>query len=165
MIAPAYVRAMARYNRLMNERWYAAAAKLTDDQRKADRGAFFGSLHATLCHLVWADQMWMSRFAGWDKPKASGKDSSTFEPDFTALRDRRAVMDAALEDWAGGVDEDWLAGDLVWFSGIAQKEMRGPRAMLVTHMFNHQTHHRGQAHCLLTQFGEDPGVTDLGFVL
>ncbi len=68
MITPAYVRTMAAYNAEMNRRLYAAADRLDDAERRADRGAFWSSIHGTLCHLVWGDQMWMSRFAGWPKP-------------------------------------------------------------------------------------------------
>ena len=70
MITPEYVRAMASYNRWQNENLYGAADTLTDAQRKEQRGAFFGSIHGTLNHLLWGDQIWMSRFAGTPKPKA-----------------------------------------------------------------------------------------------
>jgi len=65
MISPQYVRALSGYNAEMNCRIYGAAGRLTDDDRKLDRGAFFGSIHGTLNHLLWADQTWMSRLAGW----------------------------------------------------------------------------------------------------
>ncbi len=72
MITLAYVRTMADYNRWQNRNLYGCADKLSDQQRKEQRGAFFGSIHATLNHLVWADQIWMSRFAGTPRPKAAG---------------------------------------------------------------------------------------------
>ena len=161
MITPAYVWTMAVYNAAMNRRTYEAADRLTDAERRADQGAFWGSLHGTLCHLLWADQQWMSRFAGWDKPTRGQKDSATLIEDFAALRTARATADARFGTWARTVEAEWLAGDLVWFSGEAQAERRGNRAFLLMHLFNHQTHHRGQAHALLTRLGQDPGVTDL----
>jgi uncharacterized damage-inducible protein DinB len=165
MITPAYVHLMARYNAEMNRRWYAAAAQLTDTERKQDRGAFFGSLHATLNHLVWADRTWMSRFAAWEKPAQTIKQSIGLYDAFDELRAARTDLDARLEAWSETLAQDWLDGDLVWFSGATQKELRRPRAMLVVHMFNHQTHHRGQAHALLTAMGQDTSDTDLPFVL
>ena len=72
MITPDYVRTMADYNRWQNRNLYGAADTLTDPQRKEPRGAFFGSIHATLNHVLWGDQIWMSRFAGTPKPKAEG---------------------------------------------------------------------------------------------
>ena len=164
MITPAYAQLMARYNAEMNRRWYAAAARLTDDARKQDRGAFFGSLHATLNHLVWADRMWMSRFAGWERPSQSIRESTTLHDDFAALDAERTDLDGRIAAWTETVTPDWLDGDLVWFSGAANKELRRPRAMVLVHFFNHQTHHRGQAHALLTAMGQPTGDTDLPIV-
>ena len=64
MITPAWVRAMAAYNAEMNRRLYRAAETLADSARRAERGAFFGSIQGTLCHLLWGDTAWMSRFDG-----------------------------------------------------------------------------------------------------
>ncbi len=165
MITPAYVQKMAAYNAEMNRRWYAAADRLTDAERRADHGAFFGSLHGTLCHILWADRTWMHRFAGWDRPTVGQKDSAGLIADFAELAAARVAADAALAGWAAGVSQDWLDTDLVWFSGSMQREMRQRRDLLVVHLFNHQTHHRGQAHALLTALGQDTGDTDLPFVL
>ena len=70
MIDAGYVRVMARYNRWQNQNLYDIAERLPDEERRRERGAFFGSIHKTLNHLLWADQMWMSRFAGTPKPAA-----------------------------------------------------------------------------------------------
>jgi uncharacterized damage-inducible protein DinB len=162
MITVGYVRAMADYNHWQNENLYGAADGLTDAQRKEQRGAFFGSIHGTLNHLLWGDQIWMSRFAGTPKPKAPGIPGSVamYESWDDLKRERRA-FDSVILDWAGRLDPAWLEGDLTWFSGAAGREVTRPKGLLVTHMFNHQTHHRGQVHCLLTQFGAKPSVTDL----
>jgi uncharacterized damage-inducible protein DinB len=165
MITPSYVRTMAAYNGEMNRRLYAAAARIPDPARRADRGAFWGSLHGTLTHLIWGDHMWMSRFDGWERPAVPIKESATMIADFAALAEERARIDAGIEDWAGRVDQAWLDQDLVWFSGAAQREMRAPRTFLVTHFFNHQTHHRGQAHALITACGEATEDTDLMLVV
>jgi uncharacterized damage-inducible protein DinB len=165
MITPDYVRLMAAYNTEMNRRLYAAAAVLTDDERRADRGAFWSSIHGTLVHLYWGDCQWMSRFDGWEKPDVPIKQSARMIEDFDELRARRVRADADIEAWAGRIDGAWLAEDLVWFSGAAQRELRGPKGKLVAHLFNHQTHHRGQAHALLTACGQETGDTDLFLVL
>jgi uncharacterized damage-inducible protein DinB len=165
MITPAYAQTLAAYNAEMNRRWYAAAAGLSEDARTADRGAFWGSVHGTLAHILWADRMWMSRFAGWDKPAIAQKQSPALFDDFAAMRAARVVDDARIIAWAEGVTQAWLDQDQVWFSGSVGREMRQPRGLLVTHMFNHQTHHRGQAHALLTALGQSTGDTDLPFVL
>ncbi len=165
MITPAYVQTMAAYNAEMNRRWYAAASRLTEAPRPENRGAFFGSLHGTLSHVLCADRMWMSRFAGWPKPAQAQRQSAGLYDDFAELSAERLRADADIAAWAAGLDQAWLDQDQVWFSGSVQRELRKPRALLVMHMFNHQTHHRGQAHALLTCCDADPGITDLPFVL
>ena len=164
MIALGYVRAMAEYNRWQNENQYGAAEGLSDTARKEPRGAFFGSIHATLNHLLWADQIWMSRFAGTPKPKAPGiPESVGMYESWDDLKRERTAFDQVILDWAARLDPAWLEGDLTWLSGAVGRELSRPKWLLVTHMFNHQTHHRGQVHCMLTQAGVRPGTTDLPF--
>ena len=165
MITPAYVATMAAYNAEMNRRLYGAACGLTAAERLAGQGAFWGSIEGTLNHLLWADQMWMSRFADWEKPRVALKQSAELCADFAELRAEREALDARLEAWAETVTAEWLAGDLSWWSGAAQKEMVRPRAPLLVHLFNHQTHHRGQVHALLTRHGAETGDTDLFLVV
>jgi uncharacterized damage-inducible protein DinB len=164
-VGPEYVRTMAAYNAEMNRRLYAAAARLSDDERRKERGAFWGSIHGTLCHLLWGDQAWMSRFDNWPKPVVIQKESAGLVADFPELQRLRHDADTRISDWAQRVDGAWLAQDLVWFSASAQRELRNPRGFLVTHFFNHQTHHRGQAHALITAAGEKTGDTDLFLVV
>ena len=164
MITPSHVRTMAEYNRWQNENLYGAAEGLADVVRKEPRGAWFGSIHGTLNHVLYGDQMWMSRFAGTPKPKASTiRDSANMYESWDDLKRERAAFDLVIIDWAECLDPAWLDGDLTWFSGAVGREVIKPRWLLVTHMFNHQTHHRGQVHCMLTQAGMRPGDTDLPF--
>jgi uncharacterized damage-inducible protein DinB len=161
MITPAYIRTMAEYNAEMNRRLYAAAARLSDAERRLPRGAFWGSIHGTFNHLLWGDQQWMSRFDNWPKPEVAIKQSAGVIDDFEVLRDMREKADADISRWAAQVEKAWLAEDLVWFSGAAGREVRAPKRLLVTHFFNHQTHHRGQVHAMLTAAGQQTGDTDL----
>ena len=165
MITPAYVRLMAQYNAEMNRRLYGAAARLTDAERKAYRGAFWHSIHGTLTHILWGDTQWMSRFDSWEKPPVGQKQSAGMIDVFAMLCARREKGDADILAWADRVDEAWLAEDLVWFSGSAGREMRARKGPLVVHFFNHQTHHRGQAHALITACGQQTGDTDLFLVV
>jgi len=150
MIDRAYVQRMARYNRWQNESVYGVADRLSDEERRRERGAFFGSIHKTLSHLLWADHIQMSRFANMPRPEAGIQE--------------RARFDGAIIGWADAVDPSWLAGDHTYYSGATKRELTKPCWVLVTHMFNHQTHHRGQVHCLLTQAGGQPSDTDLPFM-
>lgn len=165
MITPEYVSVMAIYNRRMNERIYASAARLPDAARRSDQGAFWGSVHATLCHLLWADQMWMSRFDRWEKPSAGLAESGLLVAEFEALWALRRDSDARIEAWARQMDATGLAGGLTWFSGAAGRMMTADRGGLLVHLFNHQTHHRGQVHAILTRLGERTGDTDLWLVM
>jgi uncharacterized damage-inducible protein DinB len=164
MIDPAYVRRMARYNRWQNENLYGCADGLSEAERRRERGAFFGSVHKTLNHLLWADRIWMSRFASdVAKPEGGIKGSIAQHDDWDALKRERAAFDGTMIAWAERLDAAWLAGDLTYVSSSAG-EITRPKWLLVTHMFNHQTHHRGQVHCMLTQAGGKPGDTDLPFL-
>lgn len=165
MITPDYVAMMAVYNRRMNARIYASAARLHDAARRCDQGAFWRSIHATLCHLLWADQMWMSRLDGWEKPCVNLPESVKFVDSFEAMMTLRGRADERMVAWADRLDHQALAAELTWFSGAANKMMTADRAALVVHMFNHQTHHRGQVHAMLTRAGESTGDTDLWLVM
>jgi uncharacterized damage-inducible protein DinB len=163
MIDAAYVQRMARYNRWQNENLYGAADALSDAERQRTRGAFFGSIHATLNHLLWGDRIWMSRLAGTPRPEGGIPQSVSLYTDWNDLKRERAAFDTVIVDWADQLEDASLAGELTWFSGAIKAEVRKPKWLLVTHMFNHQTHHRGQVHCMLTQAGSKPGDTDLPF--
>jgi len=103
----------------------------------------------------------MSRFDGWPKPTTPIKESYRMIEDFAVLSTEREKADANISRWAGKVDNAWLSTDLTWFSGAANREVRAPLSLLVTHFFNHQTHHRGQVHAMLTAAGQETGDTDL----
>ena len=109
--------------------------------------------------------MWMSRFDGWAKPSVTQKDSANLVGDFDELREARARADAGISDWAARVSDSWLQEDQSWFSVSVGREMRKPRGILVAHFFNHQTHHRGQAHAMITAAGEQTGDTDLPLIV
>jgi uncharacterized damage-inducible protein DinB len=161
-IAPVLYRRMAAYNAWMTGKTYAAAAKMSDAERKADRGAFFRSVHSTLNHIVFGDRAWLGRFTGraYDI-KPMGID--LFE-DFEDLQAAHLAICGEISAFCDELTPAWLAGDLRWTSGMDGIARRRPRWMLVTHMFNHQTHHRGQVSTLLSQAGIDVGVTDLPFM-
>ena len=164
MIDVAYVQRMARYNQWQNAGLYGVADALSDSERRQERGAFFGSIHKTLSHLLWGDRMWMSRFSDVSAPQGGIAGSVTLYADWDILKNERVAFDDTIAHWAGGLDQAALEGDLTWFSGAAQREITKPKWLLVSHMFNHQTHHRGQVHCMLTQAGGKPQATDLPFM-
>lgn len=165
MITAAYAKTMAAYNEEMNRRVFGAAGRLPDAERRRDRGAFWGSIQGTLSHLLWADLMWMARLDGWPPLAVKLGDSAAVFPDFEPMAARRSEADAGITAWAAGLADEWFFADLTWMSGAAGREMTMPRGLVVMHLFNHQTHHRGQVHAMLTAAGETTGATDLPLVL
>ena len=162
MISPDFVRTLAHYNSWQNRSLYAAAEGLSDEARRHDRGAFFGSIHGTLSHILWGDHMWMSRFAGTPIPgPASIAQSPAWFKTWDDLAAARIAFDETIETWAETVTPQWLSGELSWHSNAIGKDVTRPIGLLVTHMFNHQTHHRGQVHAMLTAAGARPDDTDL----
>ena len=161
MISVEHARIMARYNTWQNQSLYTAADDLSDEARRQERGAFFGSIQRTLSHLLWGDQQWMSRFAGTPPPAGSGKDSPNHYADWDDLRRQRVAFDAVILEWTNRLEPAWLAADFEWYSGLAKRNVSKPAWVLVTHFFNHQTHHRGQVHAMLTAAGAKPDDTDL----
>jgi len=162
MIAAEYVRTLARYAAWQNESLIAAAEALPPAERQADRGAFFGSIEATLNHVLWADRIWMHRLAGHPKPDRRSIGDSVAETDgWDAYVAARRTTDAAIAAWAEGLADADVTGDLVWYSGAAGREIAKPRGFVIVHVFNHQTHHRGQVHAMLTAAGARPDDTDL----
>jgi uncharacterized damage-inducible protein DinB len=164
MMSPEWLAVSVRYNRWMNDKLYAVAAKLSDEARKRDSGAFFKSIHGTLNHLLLADRVWLARFKGVAAPEgfmAPGIRSLDQElyTDFDELRRERALTDDELSAWVTGLTVERLAAPLVYLRHGQKNEF--PLWWALAHVFNHQTHHRGQVTTLLMQQGVDPGVTDL----
>jgi len=159
MFTGTYAALMAEYNAWMNERMYAAAATLSDEDRKRDRGVFFKSIHGTLNHLVWGDRGWVGRLSERSYPFVPpGQDLFA---DFGELRAARAALDGDILTWSRAVTPEWLAEPMTWTSRLYGFTQTHPRWVQVVQMFNHQTHHRGQVHALLTSFGVDMCPTDV----
>lgn len=150
---------MARYNRWMNENLYRVCETIPDGDRKKDLGAFFKSVHGTLNHLLYGDRAWMDRFLG--KPLSLRVIGEDLYEDFEQLRAARQALDQQIIEWSQGLNERWLDAPFEYASNVDGKTRVLPARVLVMHMFNHQTHHRGQVTTLIKQLGHDPGITDL----
>jgi uncharacterized damage-inducible protein DinB len=149
---------MARYNRWMNRRLYALAATLSDEERRRPMGAFFGSIHGTFNHLLLTDRFWLSRF-GAGSPPAARRLSDELYRDFDELTRERATTDDAIEGYIRSLTPEALGATLSYRMTTGETKAH-PLWMALTHLFNHQAHHRGQATTLFSQLGKDPGVTD-----
>lgn len=153
---------LAQYNQWMNRKLYEVCSTLSEDELRLDRRAFFGSLYLTLNHILYADMAFLSRFTG-DPPEAPAL-GVELAPSFPALRSEREAVDCRIIDWVATLDASWLNGMKSYTSKVDGKMRTLPRWVLLTHMFNHQTHHRGQVTTMLTQLGLDVGTTDIPFM-
>ena len=150
---------LAAYNAWCNRRLYDAAAALADADYHADRGAFFKSLHGTLNHILVADRIWMRRFTG--EGEAPGRLDAILFDTLPALRQAREAEDARIVRYVDGLSETDLAGVIRYRTIVKPESVEQPLAPVLLHVFNHQPHHRGQAHCILTGFGRDAPSFDL----
>ncbi len=157
-----YYKTMANYNEWMNQNLYAICAEIPDAKRKEDLGAFFKSIHGTLNHILIGDLVWMGRFT--NQPFVTKLDRALYE-NFDELKQKRKEVDRQILAWAQQLSPQWLDAPFTWTSiSNPVKSSTKPAWLLVTHFFNHQTHHRGQLTTLLSQLGYDPGVTDLPYM-
>ena len=149
----------AWYNRWANELLYAAAADLSDEEYRLDLGLFFGSIHRTLNHLLVADRIWMKRFTGeGDHPKQL---DAIITDNFITLRDLRHAEDERICRYTDSLNADKLAGRFTYTTVSDMRTMSQRLAPSLAHLFNHQTHHRGQIHAALTRLGTDAPSLDL----
>ena len=149
----------AGYNAWANQRVYAAAAELADAEYRADHGAFFGSVHGTLNHLLVGDRVWMQRLTGEGEAPAR-LDAILFD-DFVALRAARLAEDARIIAFVEGLSEQDLARTIRYRTISRPADIEQQLVYALPHVFNHQTHHRGQVHCLLTKIAKDAPSLDL----
>jgi uncharacterized damage-inducible protein DinB len=162
MITASHAQLMAQYNEWMNSRMYALCAVVPDAELHQDRGAFFKSIYATLNHIAYGDLAFLSRFTG--NPSAIPEPGTDLFGTFSLLRAERVALDQRILLWSESLSAAWLAQPLTYTSKIDGKTRTVQKWVLVTHMFNHQTHHRGQITTLLSQMGLDVGATDIPFM-
>ena len=162
MITPDFAKTMARYNRWQNRSLMQAADSLSDQQRWQNGLAFFGSIAETLNHILWDDRIWLARLQGDDATAAQIAERHPYTDapkDWSQYKKQRSELDDGIVAWADGLTEQDLAASTLWIRGSEPVETNF--GFNVVHMFNHQTHHRGQVHALLTKAGADPEPTDL----
>jgi uncharacterized damage-inducible protein DinB len=164
LVTPEWCRIMARYNAWQNAGLVRIVPSLPEEELTRDRGAFWGSILGTLSHLLWGDRIWLHRLAGTPRPEPALPDSGRLVADARAWAEGRTETDAMITAWAQGLAAADLDGEFSWHSPAAGRLVSRPRAVIVTHVFNHQTHHRGQVHAMLTAAGLRPDATDLPFM-
>ena len=162
MASAAHYRMFSHYNAWANGRIYDAAARLSTEQYRADRGAFFKSVHGTLNHLLVTDRLWMKRFTG-EGQAPDRLDAILFET-LEELRAAREAEDRRINQWVEGLDDRRIAATIKYRRVSSPEEFEQQLSLALAHWFNHQTHHRGQVHAMLTGLvGEAPELDLLIF--
>ena len=147
-----YLTLRAEHNQWVNARLYDVAAKLSEADYLADRGAFFGSVHNTLNHIVTTDMIWMNRIDGTGEVP-SGLDAVLFDT-LAATRDAREALDARMIAAVDAMDDAALL-EPIRFKARNGDDVAIPTNLMVANLCNHETHHRGQVHALLTGLGQE----------
>jgi uncharacterized damage-inducible protein DinB len=152
-------RMFAAYNRWANGRILEAVSTLTGDEYHRDCGAFFKSMHGTLNHVLVADRIWLNRYTG-EGVAPTALDQILCE-EFPDLQKAREDEDARIVDWIGSLTEDDIAGTFTYTPITNPVPVTQRLAPALAHFFNHQTHHRGHMHMILTVLGKDAPPLDL----
>ena len=161
MISAKYCRLMSRYKTWQNASLVTAADGLNNEDRWKDRGAFLKSIAATLNHLYWADALILERLKGNQRPEDTIKHSLTSPSHWADFKELRLKRNKEIEVWSARLRDADLNGMLVYYSGDGSTRVEKQKGLCVVQLFNHQTHHRGQVHAMLTAAGAKPEPTDL----
>lgn len=155
----AHFRTFAGYNAWANRRLYDACAALPVEEYQRPRASFFGSIHATLNHILVGDRLWNGRLTGNLAIGITALNQILY-PDLATLRAAREAEDKGLIAFLEGRDDAWLEG-MLDYRNMAGETRQDPLRIVMAHIFNHQTHHRGQVHGLLSQTAVPPPPLDL----
>jgi uncharacterized damage-inducible protein DinB len=158
----AHFQMLARYNTLANQKIYEACAQLSDRELKQVRPAFFNSIYGTLNHILVGDRIWMTRFQGGEI-SSTGLDAILSE-NFLELQEERVRADQQIEAFFRALDTTFLNPSICYWNNAGNLHA-DPVKLLISHFFNHQTHHRGQVHDLLSQTTVSPPSLDMHRVL
>lgn len=154
----AHFQRMAQYNRVANGLLYDAIETLPPSEYAKPREAFFGSIQGALNHIIVGDRIWLDRFEG--RVALSTDLDAIPYPAFDDLRAARAREDGRIDAMSAGLTASFLNGDLTYVNN-QNRDMTDPAAVCVAHFFNHQTHHRGQVHGMLSQTDTPPPSLDM----
>ncbi len=149
---------MANYNIWANRKLYDVCEKLGEEKVRKERPSYFGSIHKTLNHILIGDMIWMARFLGEDN--APKKLDLLLHENFSDLHSARRAFDEKILDFTISLTDQRL-NENFHYKDIAGNPHNVPMSICVGHMFNHQTHHRGQVHGLLIHEMKEPPALDL----
>ncbi len=154
---------MARYNAGANQRLYTACSQLSDADYRRERPGAFGSVHLTLNHILLGDRLWMARFTEPEIQTTPPLRTELYD-DFSSLRAAREREDARIQEFMNGLEESFLEGEISYVNNAGQL-CHDPAPLILAHVFNHQTHHRGQIQIMLSETPVSPPSLDMHRVI
>ena len=154
----AHFQMLARYNRIANERLYGACSTLDAAEYRKQRQGSFGSIHALLNHIMLGDRIWMARFEG--AGRTTPPLSAILYDEFSDLWAARNLEDARIERFFACLEANVLDRSLEYTNSLG-KDYVEEMPVAISHLFNHQTHHRGQVHVMLSQASVPPPSLDM----
>ena len=161
MITADWVRLMADHNAVQNA-WIVEAAGTVDEaELRADRGLFFGSILATANHILWADRAWLHRLGAGPEPSVPPARNTRITGSGAEWAAERRITDSAILAWAEALEDADCTGEMSWIAGLSGQAMTEEKSVVLTHLFLHQVHHRGQLHAALTGLGVPTRDTDV----
>lgn len=160
-----WAREMALYSKWQNDTLFGHCAALSEEERRLDRGMFFGDIHHTLDHILMVDERLLGIVVNAAMPSAPFEPRKLVREDFAELMADRAAFDADLLDAIEGWSGDWLQEtfSFTFGRGAQARQRTAPRMFFAMQLFNHATHHRAQVTSELHRLGIDYGNTDIPF--
>ena len=153
-----YFRQLTDYNSGANIRLYDAYAVLSDAELQRDRKRSFNSIHGTLNQILVGGRIWMAQFTGGVAPAID------LVRELNALRSARFAEDDQISEFIERLDANFPEGKIVYVKNESRM-LKDTRHPLLAHFFNHQTHRRGQVHCMLSQVGVATPILDIHQVI
>ncbi len=149
---------LARYNRIANERLFAKCAQLDDAEYRKERAGSFGSIHGLLNHILLGDRRWMGLFESGERVIAPS--AQILYDDFSDLQSARTGEDMRIEAFFVGINAAFWSRSFAYTNNQGQDYVETAH-VACSHLFNHQTHHRGQVVVMLSQTPVVPPPLDL----
>jgi len=152
-----YVQTLYKYNRWANGQTLESVARLSAEEFTKERGGSFSSIRDTLCHILSAERVWLSR---WKGHSPSQRLNPREFPTVASLQTQWAAQDKEMDDFLRGLTNERLQ-TVIRYTNMQQQSSAQPLWQQMAHLVNHSSYHRGQITCLLRQAGAQPVSTDL----
>lgn len=139
-------------------RLFAKCAELDEVEYRKQRAGSFGSIHGLLNHILLGDRRWLGLFEKGER--VTPPLGRILYDVFSELRVAREREDARIESFFQGLDATFWTRSFAYTNNQGKDYVESAH-VACSHLFNHQTHHRGQVHVMLSQTPVSPPPLDL----